>query len=77
VCVLKKSSELTDGTGFDTSFHSAMPPIVKLYALPESIRREGVRRYGFHGLSYEYILLELERQQGLQVLQKRMENALE
>jgi len=59
-------------TCFDTSFHSAMPPIARLYALPESIRREGVQRYGFHGLSYEYILLELRRQQGLQVLQKKM-----
>ncbi len=70
--IAKRFPETLQITCFDTLFHSTMPPIAKLYALPESIRREGVRRYGFHGLSYEYILLELKRQQGLQVLQKRM-----
>jgi acetate kinase len=59
-------------TCFDTSFHSTMPPLAKLYALPESIRKEGVQRYGFHGLSYEYVLLELKRQEGDDALQKRI-----
>ncbi len=44
---------------FDTAFHSAMPAVARLYALPEPYRTAGVRRYGFHGLSYEYILSEL------------------
>ena len=51
-------------TCFDTSFHSLMPPVARFYPLPESIRTEGVQRYGFHGLSYEYLLGELERQGG-------------
>lgn len=40
---------------FDTSFHRGQPAIAQLVPLPEEIRRTGVQRYGFHGLSYEYI----------------------
>ncbi|HTJ95232.1 MAG TPA: acetate kinase, partial [Pararobbsia sp.] len=40
---------------FDTAFHHTQLPIVTHYALPPDITRQGVRRYGFHGLSYEYI----------------------
>lgn len=40
---------------FDTSFHRGHSEIVQRFALPEAFYREGVRRYGFHGLSYEYI----------------------
>jgi len=40
---------------FDTSFHRTMPEVAQLYGLPRRLTEEGVRRYGFHGLSYEYI----------------------
>lgn len=40
---------------FDTAFHHGQPPIATQFALPRGITRQGVRRYGFHGLSYEYI----------------------
>ncbi|MCB1822395.1 MAG: acetate/propionate family kinase [Candidatus Competibacteraceae bacterium] len=40
---------------FDTAFHYVQPELAKLFALPRIYREEGVRRYGFHGLSYEYI----------------------
>jgi acetate kinase len=40
---------------FDTAFHRGHSPVADHYALPESLYSEGVRRYGFHGLSYEYI----------------------
>ena len=40
---------------FDTAFHRAQSELAQAYALPESITGLGVRRYGFHGLSYEYI----------------------
>lgn len=40
---------------FDTSFHAAIPPIAQAFALPRKFAEQGVRRYGFHGLSYEYI----------------------
>jgi acetate kinase len=45
---------------FDTAFHRTMPDVAQRYALPEEMRRQGVLRYGFHGLSYEYILNELK-----------------
>lgn len=40
---------------FDTAFHSTQPRLATLYALPRELEARGVRRYGFHGLSYEYI----------------------
>jgi acetate kinase len=40
---------------FDTSFHRAMPEVAQAFALPPSVTDRGVRRYGFHGLSYEYV----------------------
>jgi len=46
---------------FDTAFHREHPEVADRYALPEALYREGVRRYGFHGLSYEYIAKSLPR----------------
>jgi acetate kinase len=46
---------------FDTSFHRTQSPLAQLIALPRAIRDEGVQRYGFHGLSYEYISTILPR----------------
>jgi acetate kinase len=46
---------------FDTSFHATNPRISRLYGLPADLAGEGVLRYGFHGLSYEYIAGELPR----------------
>jgi acetate kinase len=40
---------------FDTSFHQSQSDIATLFALPREMRERGVRRYGFHGLSYDYI----------------------
>ncbi len=40
---------------FDTAFHHTMPKVATRFALPRRWEEEGVRRYGFHGLSYEYI----------------------
>ncbi len=46
---------------FDTAFHCTAPPVAQAFALPPSITNRGVRRYGFHGLSYEYIAEVLPR----------------
>jgi acetate kinase len=46
---------------FDTAFHRSAPPLSQAFALPRSITDRGVRRYGFHGLSYEYIASVLGR----------------
>jgi acetate kinase len=40
---------------FDTSFHRHHPAVADRFAIPDALYQEGVRRYGFHGLSYEYI----------------------
>jgi acetate kinase len=40
---------------FDTAFHRRQPPLAQEFALPRDLTAQGVRRYGFHGLSYEYI----------------------
>src|SRR5713101_6754830 len=44
---------------FDTAFHRRMPEVAQRFPLPRSLWDEGVRRYGFHGLSYEYIVEKL------------------
>ncbi len=46
---------LTQVACFDTAFHRGQSAVAQAYALPPEITREGVHRYGFHGLSYEYI----------------------
>ena len=46
---------------FDTAFHSAMPRVAKLLPIPRRYGQAGVQRYGFHGLSYAYIIEELNR----------------
>src|SRR5262245_1483988 len=45
---------------FDTAFHRGHADVADRYAIPEALYAEGVRRYGFHGLSYEYIAGRLE-----------------
>jgi acetate kinase len=45
---------------FDTAFHATLPEEEYIFALPASLRREGVRRYGFHGLSYQFIMGQLK-----------------
>ena len=40
---------------FDTSFHRGQPAVAELVPLPAELRKGGLQRYGFHGLSYEYI----------------------
>jgi acetate kinase len=45
---------------FDTAFHRTQPEIAQLFALPRKYTAAGVKRYGFHGLSYEYVLSRLK-----------------
>uniref|UniRef100_UPI002686817A acetate/propionate family kinase n=1 Tax=Piscirickettsia salmonis TaxID=1238 RepID=UPI002686817A len=44
---------------FDTAFHQSIPEFRKYYALPHTLYKEGIKRYGFHGLSYQYIASQL------------------
>src|SRR5699024_4485429 len=45
---------------FDTAFHRSQPALAQVFALPRDITAAGVRRYGFHGLSYDYIITRLK-----------------
>jgi acetate kinase len=46
---------------FDTAFHRGQPPLAQLFAIPRALTDGGVRRYGFHGLSYEYVVSQIPR----------------
>jgi acetate kinase len=49
---------------FDTAFHSSLPTVARMYALPRRLYGQGIVRYGFHGLSYEYVMGELRKLEG-------------
>ncbi len=49
---------------FDTAFHHDLPPYSRLLPVPRRFEAQGVRRYGFHGLSYSFLMSELERLAG-------------
>ncbi|HSU56019.1 MAG TPA: acetate kinase, partial [Candidatus Dormibacteraeota bacterium] len=53
--VLELMPEVPQVACFDTGFHHTNPQLAQMFALPKEITDAGVRRYGFHGLSYEYI----------------------
>ena len=53
--VLARAPELPQVACFDTSFHRTQPDVAQMFALPVDLREAGVLRYGFHGLSYEFI----------------------
>ena len=53
--LLARQPHLPQIACFDTAFHRGHSELADRYAIPEDLYREGVRRYGFHGLSYEYI----------------------
>ena len=57
--LLQSRPDLRQVACFDTAFHRAHTAVSDRYAIPEAFYREGVRRYGFHGLSYEYIAARL------------------
>jgi len=46
---------------FDTSFHTTCNKLSQLFAIPKKLTEQGIRRYGFHGLSYEYIVTQLDK----------------
>jgi acetate kinase len=54
-----KFPDLPQVACFDTAFHRTLPTVARMYALPRRFYDQGIVRYGFHGLSYEYVMLEL------------------
>jgi acetate kinase len=59
--LLERSPALPQVACFDTAFHRGQAEVAQAFALPKAITERGVRRYGFHGLSYEYIAQTLGR----------------
>ena len=57
---------------FDTAFHRNMPRVAKLLPLPRRFDRKGVQRFGFHGLSYSYLLEELRKVAGTKAAHGRL-----
>ncbi len=58
--LLKNNPELPQVACFDTAFHRGHSAVADHFAIPERFYKEGVRRYGFHGLSYEFVAKRLE-----------------
>ena len=57
---------------FDTAFHRDLPAVARLLPIPRRYEAQGVRRYGFHGLSYAFLMEELARLAGTQAAQGRV-----
>ena len=57
---------------FDTAFHHDLPRVARLLPIPRRYEAQGVRRYGFHGLSYEFLMGELDRLAGAEAAQGRV-----
>jgi acetate kinase len=64
--------ELPQVACFDTAFHHDLPRVAQLLPIPRRYEAQGVRRYGFHGLSYAFLMLELARLAGTQAAQGRV-----
>jgi acetate kinase len=60
----ERDPDLPQVACFDTAFHHDMPRVAQIVAIPRRYETAGVRRYGFHGLSYEYLMEELARVAG-------------
>ena len=58
---LRRHPRLPQVVCFDTAFHQTMPRVAKLLPIPRRFDARGVQRYGFHGLSYAYLMEELAR----------------
>jgi len=57
--VASQAPQIPQVACFDTAFHRRLPELAQRFPLPRKLFDEGLRRYGFHGLSYEYVLQEL------------------
>jgi acetate kinase len=63
----KRYPEIPQIACFDTSFHTTMPTVAKLLPIPRRIMKLGIQRYGFHGISYAYLINELETIAGKEI----------
>jgi acetate kinase len=68
----QRSPKVPQVACFDTAFHHDMPRVAKIVPLPRRYESAGIRRYGFHGLSYTFLLEELERVAGAEATRGRL-----
>jgi len=59
--IKQKHPDLLQVACFDTAFHTTIPAVAKTFAIPKKYYDEGVQRYGFHGISYSYLMQELNK----------------
>jgi acetate kinase len=59
--ILDAAPQIPQVACFDTAFHRNQPHVAQSFALPRHLTEAGIRRYGFHGLSYEYLVSQLRR----------------
>jgi acetate kinase len=69
---LRLDPQLPQVACFDTSFHHDLPRVAQIVPIPRRFEAAGVRRYGFHGLSYAYLMEELARVDGPQAARGRV-----
>jgi acetate kinase len=70
--VRRRFPDLPQVACFDTAFHHDLPRVAQLLPIPRRYEAQGVRRYGFHGLSYEFLMGELARVAGSEVAPGRV-----
>lgn len=70
--LLNRYPDLPQVAAFDTAFHRDMPPFAQMLSIPRRYYAEGIQRYGFHGLSYAFLVEELARVAGAEVARGRL-----
>ena len=70
--IRRRFPDLPQVACFDTAFHHDLPRVARLLPIPRRYEAQGVRRYGFHGLSYEFLMGELGRVAGTEAAQGRV-----
>jgi acetate kinase len=70
--LLDRFSEIPQVACYDTGFHNTMPRAAKILPIPRRFESPGIRRYGFHGLSYSYLIEELARVAGTKAANGRV-----
>ena len=68
----QRYSKISQVACFDTAFHCTMPRVSKLLPIPRSFDAMGIQRYGFHGLSYTYLMEELAQVAGTNAAKSRV-----
>jgi acetate kinase len=68
----RRFPDLTQIACFDTAFHHDLPRVAQLLPIPRRFEAQGIRRYGFHGLSYQFLMQELARLSETRTVQGRI-----